>query len=73
MNARLLMIWLLQREANILAKQKLCYGWYESISAKYTTHNSLKRRTWKICLGKHPTSLRGFQHKKKDGATKGNS
>ena len=57
----------------VLVKQKLCYGCYESISAKHTAHNSPKRRTCKICFGKHPTGLHGFQYKKKDGKTKGNS
>ena len=56
-----------------LAKQKLRYGCYESISAKRRTRNCPKRRTCKICLGKHRTGLHGFQYKKKDGTTKGNS
>ena len=31
--------------SKFLAKQKLCYGWYENISAKYTARNCPKRRT----------------------------
>ena len=60
-------------KSKFLAKQKLCYGCYESISAKHTVRTCPKRRTCKICLGKHPTSLHGFQYKKKDGTTKSNS
>ena len=69
MSARLSMTWCLQREAN----QELCYYCYESISAKHTAHNCSKKRTCKICLGKHPTGLHGFQYKKKDGTTQDNS
>ena len=59
--------------SKLLAKQKLCYGCYESISAKRRACNCPKRRTCKICFEKHPTGLHGFQHKKKDGTTKYNS
>ena len=45
--------------SKFLAKQKLCYGCYESISAKQTTQYCPKRRTCKICLEKHPTGLQG--------------
>ena len=61
------------QRSKFLAKQKLCYGCYANISAKHTAHNCPKRRTCKICHGKHCTDLNGFQYKKKDGATKGNS
>ena len=56
-----------------LAKQKLRYGCYESISPKHRACNCPKRGTCKICLGKHPSGLHGFQYKKKDGTTKENS
>ena len=60
-------------KSKFLGKQKLCYGCFKSISAKHTAHNCPKRRTCKICLGKHPIVLHGFQYKKKDGTTEGNS
>ena len=56
--------------SNFLAKRKLRYGCYESISVNHTARNCPKRRTCKICLGKLPISLHSVQYKKKDGTTK---
>ena len=59
--------------SKFFGKTEVCYGCYESISPKHRACNCSKRRTCKICLGRHPSGFQGFQYKKKDGATKHNS
>ena len=59
--------------SKFFGKTEVCYGCYESISPKHRACNCPKRRTCKICLGRHPSGFHGFQYKKKDGATKHNS
>ena len=53
------------REASIYQLRN-CYGCLKPISLTHTARNCYQRRTCKVCNKKHPTSLHGFQLKKKN-------
>ena len=54
-------------------QNRSCFMVAMKVFQQNTACNFPKRRTCKIRLGKHPTGLHGFQYKKKDWATIGNS
>ena len=51
--------------SKILFKNKLCYGCYKPISTTHNARTCEERRTCKVCSGKHPTGLHGYEVKKK--------
>ena len=48
-----------------LSTKKLCYGCLKLMSKTHTARNCDQHQTCKVCIEKHPTSLRGFKLKKK--------
>ena len=54
----------LQKRCRFLFEQKLWYGCFSPISASHNARNSNKRKEYKICKKRHPTSLHGYKTEK---------
>ena len=50
-----------------------CYGCSEEVTNEYNAKSYTNRRIYKVCNGKHPTTLRGYVRNKKQNDKKNDS
>ena len=55
----------IEDRSKILYKRKLCDGCLSDISKEHNAKSCSKRRSCKVCNGRHPTVLNGVKLKKK--------
>ena len=60
----------IEERSKLLARKKLCYGCYKTMSMSHNARNCSDRRICQICKKKHPTGLHGYTPKQKAGDDK---
>ena len=54
----------IEERSKMIFKKKLCYGCYQKVSRMHNAKNCTNRKVFKMCSGKHPTTLHGLVLKK---------